>query len=76
MNHHSTQEIPHACGFTELSIRYNPTLSVKSCRRILMEWIHINIHLSAELHATGWNEGNRWLTPMQVGIIYRFLGEP
>lgn len=73
------QEIPttpHACSFTELSVRYNPSLSVKSCRRILFEWISLNIHLSAELNASGWSRKNRMLTPFQVGIIYRFLGEP
>lgn len=76
MHENHTSETPHACSFTELAIRYNPSLCVKSCRRILTEWISINIHLSAELQASGWNRNNRMLTPMQVGIIYRFLGEP
>lgn len=76
MDTNITNENPHACSFTELSIRYNPHLSVKSCRRILFEWIEYNMPLSAELGATGWNRKNRMLTPMQVSIIYRFLGEP
>lgn len=67
---------PKACSLTELAIRYNPHLSVKSCRRILFEWISINIQLTAELSATGWTRQTRILTPHQVGIIYEYLGEP
>ena len=71
-----TNNKPKASSFTELAIRYNPHLSVKSCRRILFEWISINIPLTAELKSSGWTRQTRMLTPFQVGMIYKYLGEP
>lgn len=68
--------IPKACSFTELAIRYNPHTTVKTARRILHHWITINIPLQIELSTTGYHTTQRILTPTQVGMIFRYLGEP
>lgn len=65
-----------ACGFTELAVRYNPHTTVKTARRILRQWITINRLLQDELAATGYSPTLRILTPAQVAMIYRHLGEP
>jgi hypothetical protein len=63
-------------SFTELAIRYNPTMSVKSARRVLREWVSINISLQTELTQTGYTDSLRILTPRQVSLFFTYLGEP
>lgn len=65
-----------ACSFTELAIRYNPYISVKSARRILRHWISINQPLQTELAANGYLPGQRMLTPKQINVVYKYIGEP
>lgn len=65
-----------ATSFTELALRYNPHMSAKSARRVLHAWIRLNNQLSEELAELQWSATVRMLTPRQVAVIYRYLGEP
>ena len=42
----------------------------------LKRWIAYNRTLQDELNATGYRNGQRMLTPKQVGLIVYYLGEP
>ncbi len=63
-------------GWKELAVLYNPDVLPDSAVRRLRQWVARNPRLSAELEETGWKAGSRLLTPLQVGIIVRHLGEP
>ncbi|MCD8176725.1 MAG: DUF4248 domain-containing protein [Tannerellaceae bacterium] len=67
---------PRATSFTELALRYNPNMSIKSARRILREWVNINIPLQHELSQTGYTHNLRILSPFQVSLFFKYLGEP
>ena len=47
-----------------------------SARRTLRSWIAKNTALQNELARTGYSDKAILLTPAQVGLIFRFLGEP
>ncbi|MGM9675424.1 MAG: DUF4248 domain-containing protein [Bacteroidaceae bacterium] len=64
-------------GLTELALLYRPHLAPRSALRTLRNWIGRNPKLVAALAATGFNPASvRTLTPMQVAVIVRYLGEP
>ncbi|UVP26701.1 DUF4248 domain-containing protein [Bacteroides xylanisolvens] len=47
-----------------------------SARRTLRSWIAQNTALQAALAQTGYSEKAILLTPAQVGLFFKFLGEP
>ena len=53
-----------------------PIIQPASARRTLRSWIAKNTALQNELARTGYSEKAILLTPAQVGLIFRFLGEP
>ena len=55
---------------------YLPHIQPASARRTLRSWIAKNTALQNELARTGYSEKAILLTPAQVGLIFRFLGEP
>ena len=63
-------------GITELGLLYNPDLQPASAAQSLKRWINHNTQLAAALVETGWCKGQRKFTPLQTGLIFRFLGEP
>lgn len=63
-------------GWQELAILYAPGLTPHSASLRLTRWIVINKDLYERMIRSGWVKGNRILSPMQVGIIVSFLGEP
>lgn len=64
-------------GFAELAGLYRPNLSSKNAMRTLKSWMTRTPGLLNELKATGFNPLQiRTLTPRQVAIIIRYLGEP
>lgn len=63
-------------GLQELSILYAPGLTPSSASKRLVKWIVINPELYERLKRSGWIKGYRLLTPIQVGIIIEYLGEP
>lgn len=73
---HDTPHAAKACSFTELAIRYNPNVTVKTARRILHDWINFNTHLLHDLTESGWIPTHRMLTPAQIQMIEKYLGEP
>lgn len=60
----------------ELALAYAPELSVASAVNRLASWIRLNAGLSHALERTGYRRTQRAFTPRQVGLIFRFLGEP
>ena len=52
---------------SQLATLYLPHIQPASARRTLLSWIAKN---------TGYSEKAILLTPAQVGLIFRFLGEP
>ncbi|WP_321479691.1 DUF4248 domain-containing protein [uncultured Bacteroides sp.] len=72
------EELPRYGAMTkgELAELYMPLASSAGARRMLNLWISKNSALSAELAATGYNIRTVTLTPLQVMLIIRYLGEP
>ena len=55
---------------------YLPDIQTASARRTLRGWIAKNTELQAALAQTGYSEKSILLTPAQVGLFFRFLGDP
>lgn len=55
---------------------YFPNSSARSGSTQLKRWIVLNTRLSAALRDNGYTNGQRYLTPRQVGLIFEHLGEP
>ena len=65
------------CGqFGKLAMQYYPDHSYKSAVRLFREEIRLTRGLLAALKAVGYKENKRKLTPRQVQVIEKFLGEP
>lgn len=63
-------------GWQELAVLYNPQVTPQSAAKSLSHWVKKNPGLSDALRSTGWRPGLRSLTPLQVKLLVRFLGEP
>lgn len=63
-------------GWQELAILYAPDLTPESAGKRLSSWIRFNPKLTHELQESGWKKGQRVLTPRQVQILIKYLGEP
>jgi len=61
---------------SELAIRYNPNTTSHNAVRILRKWILHNLELMAELKKANYDYHNHLLTPLQIRIIFKYLGEP
>ena len=66
----------HACSKSELAQQYLPKSSEAAARRTLRAWVNKNSDLKAALVASGYNDKTVILTPAQVELHYRYLGEP
>ena len=66
----------NAMGKSELAQLYLPKLAPHSALNRLMQWVQINRPLMAELETTGYKPQQKLLTPLQVAIIIKYLGEP
>lgn len=65
------------CGqFGKLAMQYYPDHGYKSAVHLFCEEIRLTRGLLAALKAVGYKENKRKLTPRQVQVIERFLGEP
>jgi hypothetical protein len=65
------------CGqFGKLAMLYYPDHSYKSAVHLFREEIRITRGLLTALKAVGYKENKRKLSPRQVQVIERFLGEP
>jgi hypothetical protein len=63
-------------GYSELAQLYFPSISKKSASNQFRKWIKFNQKLQRELNSTGFNPGQKILTPKQVEIMIRIIGEP
>ena len=65
------------CGqFGKLAMLYYPDHSYKSAVQLFREEIRLTRGLLAALKAVGYKENKRKLSPRQVQVIERFIGEP
>ena len=60
----------------ELSYQYAPELTERGARKRLRAWLQYNPRLVRALERAGYRPQQRLLTPRQVEIVYRYLGEP
>ena len=65
-----------AMGKGELAHLYLPHISQRSATNTLMQWINGHPVLREELEKTGLKPRQKMLTPLQVNIIMKYLGEP
>ena len=80
----SPKEMPEKANTTsiqtysksQLDTLYLPHIQPDSARRTLRSWIAQNTALQAALAQTGYSEKAILLTPAQVGLFFKFLGEP
>ena len=65
------------CGqFGKLAMQYYPDHGYKSAVHLFREEITLTRGLLAALKAVGYKENKRKLSPRQVQVIERFIGEP
>ena len=77
--HHQTKHRKMKTGTLskkELSFLYAPELTERGARKRLSAWLQYNPKLIRALERTGYKKQQRLLTPRQVEIVYRYLGEP
>jgi hypothetical protein len=60
----------------ELALAYNPDITPKRAWQKLQSWIDYNKPLTKALQKAGYNPRRRSFTPMEVKLIFDFLGEP
>ena len=60
----------------ELAALYAPYLTTRGAAKRLAQWLNYNPRLVRALERAGYRQSQRLLTPRQVEIIYRYLGEP
>ena len=72
----ATLNLIQAYSKSQLATLYLPHIQPASARRTLRSWIAKNTALQNELARTGYSDKAILLTPAQVGLIFRFLGEP
>jgi hypothetical protein len=63
-------------GYGELALLYFPNSTKKSATTQLRRWIRRNVELHRTLNQLGFAERQRILTPRQVEVVIRFMGEP
>jgi len=61
---------------TELALKYNSETTPKNAVRILRRWIKKYPNLSSDLKQANYNQRSHLVTPNQVRIIYKHLGDP
>ena len=61
---------------TDIAQKYFPDVDEQSAMRLLNREIHGTRGLLEALNASGYNARAHRLTPRQVEILYRYLGEP
>ena len=60
----------------ELALSYFPTSTHDSAVRHLTDWLRRCAPLWAALEATGYDKRTKYFTPLQVGLIVKYLGDP
>ena len=63
-------------GYGELAQMYFPAITKQSATVQFRRWIRINNNLLDELSLAGFKRYQKMLTPKQVEIIVRYIGEP
>lgn len=76
LNNMVTEYRQKTYGWKELAILYAPGLTPHSASKRLTRWVVINEALFRDLIRSGWIKGSRVVSPLQVGIIMKYLGEP
>ena len=67
--------VVHAYGLKELAIMYFPNNTPQSAANMLKKWMNKK-ELMNKLEKSGYNQGQKILTPVQVAIIVEHIGEP
>ena len=65
-----------AYGVGQLASFYFPDIEKRSASNQFRKWIVKSDSLKLKLTNADWKEGQKLLTPKQVGILVEFLGEP
>jgi hypothetical protein len=63
-------------GYGELAQLYFPLISKKSASNQFRKWIKHNRELQKQLSLTEFSPGQKILTPKQVEIMVKIIGEP
>lgn len=76
MNEDEKKFIVRAYTKSELAAMYNPMLTIESACQQLRRWIRYNKKLHDELCELGYSGNTHLLTPLQVKVIVKYIGEP
>ncbi len=60
----------------ELAMMYNPDQCVDNALHTFSKWIRYNEKLSMELNEIGYNKFRRSFTPLEVRLLFKYLGVP
>ena len=71
-----TSNLVHAYAKADLAMKYNPQLSPITAMQLLRRWIAYNKDLTHELQAIGYVKSRHYFTPLEVRLIFQYLGEP
>lgn len=63
-------------GFGELAQLYFPNIAKKSASIQFGRWIRVDKKLASELFEAGYKPRQKILTPLQVEIVIKIIGEP
>lgn len=63
-------------GFKELATLYFPDILPESASHQLKRYIKGDRMLLAELEKAGYRSGKRMLTPLQINILFKYIGRP
>lgn len=61
---------------SELAHLYNPGMCYRSAMRTFRQWLLLNKQLCTRLEETGFRPTQHSFTPLQVELIFRYLGSP
>lgn len=60
----------------DLAMLYNPSVGITTALQLLRRWIYANKQLMAELEQVSYNKNRHSYMPLEVKLIFKYLGEP
>ena len=60
----------------DLAMLYNPGVCITIALQLLRRWIYANRQLMSELKEAGYNKNRHSYLPLEVKLIFKYLGEP
>ena len=78
MKEENSESIVPVRAYTKVDLAqlYNPGVGMSTSLQLLRRWIYANKQLMSELSAVGYNRNRHSFLPLEVKLIFKYLGEP